>query len=466
MNTLHIVPVGRIEVELLQTLCAAIPAVLHIPCEILPYELDPAPSYHPERQQYHSSEILYRMQTMVRPHDWRFLAIANVDLYIPILKYVFGEAQMGGPCAVVSIHRLRQEFYGLAPDLSLLQGTPSQGIRPRTGAHSRSAPLPGLQLRYGLVAFRRMDRPAREHDVRRLSHPGRIENPSARKARLKSEREQHRHTYRCFRYDLCAVIFRIFEVTMQGQTALVTGASRGIGKEIALELARNGYRVAMNYFDDAANAEATAAEIRALPAEVLPIEADIRSSSQVTAMFERVIGAFGRLDLLVNNAGVQTWKPLLDVTEEEWDLVVDTNLKGCFLCTQQAARHMKAHGGGSIVNLGSGCNKLAFPSLVAYTASKGGIEMFTKEAAVELGQYGIRVNCIAPGSIESERTRLEDPDYAGTWSRLTPLGRVGIAADIAPTVVFLASKGGSFISGQTIWIDGALFTKAQWPYKK
>ena len=259
---------------------------------------------------------------------------------------------------------------------------------------------------------------------------------------------------------------------LQGQTALVTGASRGIGKEIALELARNGYRVAVNYYNDPAPlVDATIAEIRALPAvalpiDVLPIEADIRSSSQVTAMFERVIGAFGRLDLLVNNAGVQTWKPLLEVTEEEWDLVVDTNLKGCFLCTQQAARHMKDHGGGSIVNLGSGCNKLAFPSLVAYTASKGGIEMFTKEAAVELGRYGIRVNCIAPGSIESERTRAEDPDYAGTWSKLTPLGRVGTAADIAPTVVFLASKGASFISGQTIWIDGALFTQAQWPYKK
>ena len=163
--------------------------------------------------------------------------------------------------------------------------------------------------------------------------------------------------------------------------------------------------------------DATMAEIRALqaPAQdgVLVVEADIRSSSQVTAMFERVISTFGRLDLLVNNAGVQTWKPLLDVTEEEWDLVVDTNLKGCFLCTQQAARYMKDHGGGSIVNLGSGCNKLAFPSLVAYTASKGGIEMFTKEAAVELGQYNIRVNCLAPGSIESERTRAEDPDYAG-----------------------------------------------------
>ena len=253
------------------------------------------------------------------------------------------------------------------------------------------------------------------------------------------------------------------------KTALVTGASRGIGKEIALELARNGYRVAVNYYDDSASlVDATVAEIRALPGgmqtDVLPIEADVRSGSQVKAMFERVIGAFGRIDLLVNNAGVQTWKQLLDVTEEEWDLVVDTNLKGCFLCTQQAARHMKDQGGGSIVNLGSGCNKLAFPSLVAYTASKGGIEMLTKEAAVELGPYGIRVNCIAPGSIESERTRAEDPDYAGTWSKLTPLGRVGTPADIAPTVVFLASKSASFISGQTIWIDGALFTKAQWPY--
>ena len=255
---------------------------------------------------------------------------------------------------------------------------------------------------------------------------------------------------------------------MQGtQTALVTGASRGIGKEIALELARNGYRVAVNYYNDPASVvEATMTEIRALQPDSFSIQADVRSRRQVAAMFQQAIAAFGHLDLLVNNAGVQTWKPLLEVTEEEWDLVVDTNLKGCFLCTQQAALYMKDHGGGAIVNLGSGCNKLAFPSLVAYTASKGGIEMFTKEAAVELGQYGIRVNCIAPGSIESERTRQEDPDYAGTWSKLTPLGRVGTAADIAPTVVFLSSKGASFISGQTIWVDGALFTRAPWPYKK
>ncbi|HEY1271699.1 MAG TPA: SDR family NAD(P)-dependent oxidoreductase [Terriglobales bacterium] len=252
---------------------------------------------------------------------------------------------------------------------------------------------------------------------------------------------------------------------LDGCHALVTGASRGIGKEIALELARSGCtRIAVNYFGDPASVvEAAVAEIRALGPEVLAIEADIRAPAKVAAMFEQVMSRFPRLDILVNNAGVQTFKPLLEVTEEEWDLVVDTNLKGCFLCTQQAARCMKH--GGSIINLGSGCNKLAFPRLVAYTASKGGIEMFTKESAVELGRYGIRVNCVAPGAIESDRTRQEDPDYAGTWSKLTPVGRVGTAADIAPTVAFLASKGASFISGQTIWIDGGLFTQAQWPYK-
>jgi archaemetzincin len=120
MNTLNLVPVGRVEVCLLRDLGVAISHRLHIPCEILPFRLDPTPSYHAERQQYHSSEILQRMQALVRPHDWRFLAVADVDLYIPILKYVFGEAQMGGPCAVVSVHRLRQEFYGLPADGSML----------------------------------------------------------------------------------------------------------------------------------------------------------------------------------------------------------------------------------------------------------------------------------------------------------------------------------------------------------
>ncbi|HYM76747.1 MAG TPA: archaemetzincin [Candidatus Dormibacteraeota bacterium] len=120
MNLVHLLPVGTIDLALLQDLCAAIPRRLPVSCEILPFSLDPTPSYHPERQQFHSSEILQRMQSMVRPKDWRFLAVASVDLYIPILKYVFGEAQMGGPCAVVSTFRLRQEFYGLDRDDGLL----------------------------------------------------------------------------------------------------------------------------------------------------------------------------------------------------------------------------------------------------------------------------------------------------------------------------------------------------------
>ncbi len=121
VNIVHLLPVGTIAPYLLEELREAIPKRLPVHCEILPLHLDPAPSYHAERQQFHSSEILQRVHTLVRPKDWRFLAIADVDLYIPILKYVFGEAQMGGPCAVVSTFRLRQEFYGLEPDEPLLQ---------------------------------------------------------------------------------------------------------------------------------------------------------------------------------------------------------------------------------------------------------------------------------------------------------------------------------------------------------
>jgi NAD(P)-dependent dehydrogenase (short-subunit alcohol dehydrogenase family) len=253
---------------------------------------------------------------------------------------------------------------------------------------------------------------------------------------------------------------------LQGRTALVTGSDRGIGKGIALELASQGCRVAINYYQTSELADATVSELEALGVEAIAVQGDVSSAASVARMFERVLDRFGTIDLHVNNAGVQTWKPLLDVTEEEWDLVVDTNLKGCFLCTQAAARHMKDHGGGSIVNIGSGCNKVAFPDLVAYTASKGGIEMFTKVAAVELGPHRIRVNCVAPGAVEVERTRLEDPDYAGTWGRITPLGRVGQPKDIARVVAFLAGPDAEFVTGQTIWVDGGMYARAPWAYKE
>jgi len=255
-------------------------------------------------------------------------------------------------------------------------------------------------------------------------------------------------------------------MSLKGTNALVTGSDRGIGRGIALELAAAGCRVAINYQKTPELANDVVAELRALGSDAFAVQGDVGVASSVNRMFAEVIERVGRLHLHVNNAGVQTWKHLLDVTEEEWDFVININLKGCFLCTQAAARHMKDHGGGVIVNIGSGCNKVAFPELVAYTASKGGIEMFTKVAAVELGRYGIRVNCVAPGAVETERTRLEDPDYAGTWGSITPLGRVGQPLDIARVVKFLATSDAEFVTGQTIWVDGGMYARAPWKYSE
>jgi 3-oxoacyl-[acyl-carrier protein] reductase len=249
---------------------------------------------------------------------------------------------------------------------------------------------------------------------------------------------------------------------LDGKAALVTGGGRGIGKEIALELARAGCNVAINYYVEPERAAATVAELTALGVDAFAVAGDVGVRDDARQMMEETVGRFGNLDVLINNAGTQTWTPFLDVTKEEWDLVIRTNLTGCFLCTQAAATVMKDRGGGSIVNIGSGCNKVPFPGLVAYTASKGGIEMLTKVAAVELATHRIRVNCVAPGAVEVERTRLEVDDYAGTFGRLTPLGRVGLPADIAKTVLFLAGDDASFITGQTIWVDGGLFTQPPW----
>jgi NAD(P)-dependent dehydrogenase (short-subunit alcohol dehydrogenase family) len=251
---------------------------------------------------------------------------------------------------------------------------------------------------------------------------------------------------------------------MSAGLVIVTGASKGVGKGIALELARAGFDIAVNYNTDAAGAQATVDEIHLIGAAAFAIQANVGRKGDVDSMFDALLKDGQNLAGLVNNAGVQTWKPLLELEESEWDRVIDTNLKGCFLCTQRAAQYMKDHGGGAIVNIGSGCNKIAFPNLVDYTASKGGIEMFTKVAAVELGKYGIRVNCVAPGAVEIERTKQEAGDYAATWGAATPLGRVGLPVDVARAVRFLISADASFITGQTVWVDGGLFSRPYWPY--
>jgi NAD(P)-dependent dehydrogenase (short-subunit alcohol dehydrogenase family) len=253
-------------------------------------------------------------------------------------------------------------------------------------------------------------------------------------------------------------------LSLESKTALVTGASKGVGKGIALELARRGCDVAVNYHSDRPGADATVAEIIAMGRRAIAVKGNVGQSSDVAGMFDEVLKQFPRLDVLVNNAGTQVWKSLLELEEDEWDRVIDTNLKGCFLCTQRAARHMKEAGGGRIINIGSGCNKAAFPHLVSYTASKGGIEMFTKVAALELGRHNIAVNCVAPGAIEIERTKLETGDYAATWAALTPLQRVGQPLDVARAVAFFAGEDSGFVTAQTLWVDGGLFAHPMWPY--
>lgn len=254
--------------------------------------------------------------------------------------------------------------------------------------------------------------------------------------------------------------------------ALVTGAAGGIGKAIVEALYIAGWDVAANDLEETASfksqLDATRASISTVqptPTLLKAFYADVGDENAVEQLFESIDAECGRSpDLLVNNAGVQTWKPLLDLELTDWQRTISTNLTGCFLTIRSfAKRRVELGQGGAIINIGSGCNALAFPNLVDYTASKGGVEMLTKSAALELGQFGIRVNCLAPGAIETERTQQESSEYATSWAALTPLGRVGCPADVASAILLLASDKAEFISGQTLNVDGGLFSRAIWP---
>ncbi|MEZ6135361.1 MAG: SDR family NAD(P)-dependent oxidoreductase [Pirellulaceae bacterium] len=248
--------------------------------------------------------------------------------------------------------------------------------------------------------------------------------------------------------------------------ALVTGASSGIGRQIAVHLAHLGYTLAIDHFRDEVGANHTLELVRAAGSDGWIHDADVGSANELDELFARIANDERPLAVLVNNAAVQTFAPLLELDECDWDRTIRTNLKGTFLCTQRAGRQMQGHGSGCIINIGSGANQIPFPSLGDYAASKGGIEMLTKIAAVEFGKYNIRVNCVAPGAIENERTRQENPDYANTWGSITPLGRVGTESDVADMVGLLVSKQAAFVTGQTIFVDGGLWTQPQWPYRE
>ena len=253
---------------------------------------------------------------------------------------------------------------------------------------------------------------------------------------------------------------------MTSKIAVVTGGDQGLGRTMATALANAGWEIAFSYIRNEAPARSLEAEIRNLGRDAWSARADAGLSDDVTRFYDDLERHFGSCaTLLINNAGVQTWSSLLDLREEQWDLVIRTNLKGCFLNTQVAAHRMiAARRRGTIINIGSACNKVPFPNLVDYTASKGGIEQLTKVSAVELGPHGINVNCVAPGPIETDRTRQEAPDYAATWSRVTPMRRVGTPDDVAHAVLFFADPRSDFISGQTLYVDGGAFTVTNWPY--
>jgi len=249
----------------------------------------------------------------------------------------------------------------------------------------------------------------------------------------------------------------MFDLT--GKIALVTGASRGIGQGIALCLAKQGADVAVNYHSSADQAQEVVKKIEDLGQKSIAVRADVSKSDQVEAMVEKTVQEFGRLDILVNNAGVLNYKTLDQMTEEDWDWVIDTNLKGQFLCVKAAAPLMEKNGWGRIINIASvasGGVGVGYPALAHYCASKGGVVALTEGLAVELGVKGITVNAIAPGAVETDMAKgvTEDEQVKqGLLARL-PIKRIGQPEDIGAAAVFLASDEASYLTGSVIYVDG------------
>ncbi len=242
----------------------------------------------------------------------------------------------------------------------------------------------------------------------------------------------------------------------EDRVALVTGAGRGIGRAIAIALAREGANVVVNDLD-AHSAEETANEIKAIGRGALAIRADVSNSTEVSKMVERTIETFKRIDILVNNAGIFSSVPLDNMTEDEWNKVMNVNLKGVFICSQAAMRFMKKQRSGKIVNLGSLAAKVGGIFAGAdYAASKAGVICLTKSLAKQLAPYGINVNAVAPGVIATEMTKNWPNDVKENFLRQIPLGRFGTPEEVAEAVLFLVSDSANYITGTTIDVNGGI----------
>lgn len=243
---------------------------------------------------------------------------------------------------------------------------------------------------------------------------------------------------------------------LEGKVALVTGASRGIGREVALELAREGANVAVNYAGSEAKAAAVAEEIRSLGREAVVIQADVSDADSVEGMVKQTIEAFGRLDILVNNAGITKDNLLMRMKESDWDEVININLKGVFLCTKAVTRQMMKQRSGRIINMSSIVGVSGNPGQANYVAAKSGVIGLTKTTAKELASRGITVNAVAPGFITTDMTDKLNEETKNEMLKQIPLARLGEPIDIARTVVFLASEDSRYMTGQTLHVDGGM----------
>jgi 3-oxoacyl-[acyl-carrier protein] reductase len=245
-------------------------------------------------------------------------------------------------------------------------------------------------------------------------------------------------------------------MTLQGKNALVTGSSRGIGRAIALGLAKKGVNIAVNYAGNEVKAAEVVDEIKSLGAQAIKIQANVADEGDVKEMVKEVITSFGNLDILVNNAGITRDNLLMRMKVEEFDQVIETNLKGAFLCTKAVTRQMMKQRDGRIINISSIVGVSGNPGQANYVAAKAGLIGLTKSTAKELASRNILVNAIAPGFITTEMTDVLTKEQKGAILGSIPLAKLGEPEDIANIVCFLASNDANYITGQTIHVDGGM----------
>ena len=243
---------------------------------------------------------------------------------------------------------------------------------------------------------------------------------------------------------------------LNGQVALVTGASRGIGEVIALHLAKEGVKVAVNYHTGAEAASMVVSAITSAGGEALPVGADVSQEKDTISMVDQVIQTWGQLDILVNNAGITRDKLLIRMTAEEWDAVINVNLRGAYICTKTALPHMIRRRRGRIVNISSIVGVSGNPGQANYAASKAGLIGFTKAVAREVASRNITVNAVAPGYITTTMVQQLSDEVQKRILDKVPMARFGTPEDVAETVVFLCTDSAGYITGQVIGIDGGL----------